>query len=388
MITKDVQCEQEGQRTLGAWLLQFLHARTTAAIITLRQMIASVSCATVIRFFVYGLPALLLALIATAFVNVSLLSAKKKNEMSIGTLGEPSTLNPIQQADAAAGEVQAVIFNGLPSTIKISKSQPTWRSRFHSPRQPRSSFPTPNAAFTGLLSLETRHSQWKDWKLNSVRFEENRLVLELAEPGMENSQKIVSALKPLQTVPLQVFGWTCKTRPRRRSKHLRDGRRFSDCAPMDRILVRIRGHDSRAIPKSSFKKLEAFLAAKPELMRHAQSIRNFPFLAEPAVLFSLRDDVRWHDGEPFTSRDVVFTYRAIMDDATASPRKPDFLYILRIETPDPHTVRVIYRTALLACPQQLDDRNAARAYSRGQTPGMVGQQLQSQSRRHRSVPFR
>ena len=32
--------------------------------------------------------------------------------MSIGTLGEPSTLNPIQQADAAAGEVQAVIFNG------------------------------------------------------------------------------------------------------------------------------------------------------------------------------------------------------------------------------------------------------------------------------------
>ena len=68
-----------------------------------------------------------------------------------------------------------------------------------------------------------------------------------------------------------------------------------------------------------------------------------PFLAEPAVLFSLRDDVRWHDGEPFTSRDVVFTYRAIMDDATASPRKPDFLYILRIETPDAHTVRVVYR---------------------------------------------
>ena len=27
----------------------------------------------------------------------------------------------------------------------------------------------------------------------------------------------------------------------------------------------------------------------------------------------------------------------------ASPRKPDFLYILRVETPDAHTVRVIYR---------------------------------------------
>ena len=38
-------------------------------------MNVSVSCATVIRFLVYGVPTLLVALIAAAFVNVSLLSA-------------------------------------------------------------------------------------------------------------------------------------------------------------------------------------------------------------------------------------------------------------------------------------------------------------------------
>ena len=79
----------------------------------MRETGVSVSFAWVIRFFVYGLPALLAGLIVVSFVNVSALSTKKKNEMSIGTLGEPSTLNPIQQADAAAGEVQSVIFNGL-----------------------------------------------------------------------------------------------------------------------------------------------------------------------------------------------------------------------------------------------------------------------------------
>jgi len=53
--------------------------------------------------------------------------------------------------------------------------------------------------------------------------------------------------------------------------------------------------------------------------------------------------VRWHDGEPFTSRDVAFTYNALMDDAVASPRKSDFDYVLKVETPGLRTVRVTYR---------------------------------------------
>src|SRR4029434_8238532 len=163
--------------------------RTTAVIITLRQMNVSVSCATVIRFFVYGLPALLLALIATAFVNVSLLSANKKNEMSIGTLGEPSTLNPIQQADAAAGEVQAVIFNGLLKYDQNLEITPDLARSCSLSQTTTLFFPDPNAALTALLSLETQHSQWKDWKLNAVRIEENRLLLALAATRMEKSQE-------------------------------------------------------------------------------------------------------------------------------------------------------------------------------------------------------
>jgi peptide/nickel transport system substrate-binding protein len=36
--------------------------------------------------------------------------------------------------------------------------------------------------------------------------------------------------------------------------------------------------------------------------------------------FRLRDDVRWHDGQPFTARDVEFTYRAMLDVNVRSPR--------------------------------------------------------------------
>jgi len=37
-----------------------------------------------------------------------------------------------------------------------------------------------------------------------------------------------------------------------------------------------------------------------------------------SVRFKLRDDVVWHDGEPFRAEDVVFTYRLLQDDAFPS----------------------------------------------------------------------
>ena len=35
-----------------------------------------------------------------------------------------------------------------------------------------------------------------------------------------------------------------------------------------------------------------------------------------AITFKLRRNVTWHDGKPFTSRDVLYTYRVIIDPKT------------------------------------------------------------------------
>jgi hypothetical protein len=47
--------------------------------------------------------------------------------------------------------------------------------------------------------------------------------------------------------------------------------------------------------------------------------------------YHLFEDVRWHDGEPFTAHDVKFTYEAILNEDVNSPRRADFVDIL---TPD------------------------------------------------------
>ena len=62
------------------------------------------------------------------------------------------------------------------------------------------------------------------------------------------------------------------------------------------------------------------------------------------LVFFLRKDVRWHDGQPFTSKDVKFTFDVAREarDAPAklrlNPRKEWWANIEAIEAPDAHTV--------------------------------------------------
>ncbi|MBF0510564.1 MAG: ABC transporter substrate-binding protein [Deltaproteobacteria bacterium] len=84
------------------------------------------------------------------------------------------------------------------------------------------------------------------------------------------------------------------------------------------------------------------------LVNKSPSSRLLPDLAEKwsqpddrTYIFDLRRGVTWHDGSPFTSQDVAYTFRSILDPKTKSPKRQGLGLIQTIETPDPH--RVIFR---------------------------------------------
>ena len=62
------------------------------------------------------------------------------------------------------------------------------------------------------------------------------------------------------------------------------------------------------------------------------------------LVFFLRKDVKWHDGKPFTSKDVKFTFDMLREapDAPAklriNPRKDWYANIEHVEAADPYTV--------------------------------------------------
>ena len=58
--------------------------------------------------------------------------------------------------------------------------------------------------------------------------------------------------------------------------------------------------------------------------------------------FHLRDDIKWHDGQPFTADDVVSTLNWITDPKTTTIRfKGNWEFIEKVEKIDAHTVRII-----------------------------------------------
>ncbi len=61
------------------------------------------------------------------------------------------------------------------------------------------------------------------------------------------------------------------------------------------------------------------------------------------ITYRLRHGVRWHDGAPFTSRDVAFTQRAYVDPNNNVTNRDPYRLVERLDTPDDYTVVVHLR---------------------------------------------
>jgi peptide/nickel transport system substrate-binding protein len=53
--------------------------------------------------------------------------------------------------------------------------------------------------------------------------------------------------------------------------------------------------------------------------------------------FKLQENVRWHDGKPFTAQDVIFTTRDFLPKVHSRARQ-NFSHVAEWEAPDPHTM--------------------------------------------------
>lgn len=287
-----------------------------------------------VRWFIVGFPLIFLLLFAAAFWNATRLGVERKNEMSLGVMGEPSTLNPIQQADSAASQVGAAIFNGLLKFDQNLEIVGDLASSWDLGQTTTFFFDSTALAIEAAVQLESPASR-ASWGIRSVNVAGSAVRVNLAMPGLAESRAMVSSLavKPLSGVRmvLQTKGAAREARERF----------VADLPPEGLWRSRVAGEKSLEIVfaplwQETVEKLVHGLGTVVDS-------EPVPFLAEPEVVFHLRRDVRWHDGAPFTARDAAFTYRAIMDEKTASPRRPDFELIERVETPDEVTFRVIYR---------------------------------------------
>lgn len=63
---------------------------------------------------------------------------------------------------------------------------------------------------------------------------------------------------------------------------------------------------------------------------------------QKTITFHLKPNMKWADGEPLTSADMLFTWQLVTDDHTRTPYGSDFKLVQKAETPDALTFRVSY----------------------------------------------
>ena len=80
-------------------------------------------------------------------------------------------------------------------------------------------------------------------------------------------------------------------------------------------------------------------ALVPNLATEIPSVDNGGIAADGLTYtFKLRDDVKWHDGQPFTAQDVLFNHATVMNPDFAAGNRMGHDRIKEISAPDDHTV--------------------------------------------------
>ena len=71
--------------------------------------------------------------------------------------------------------------------------------------------------------------------------------------------------------------------------------------------------------------------------------QSYEFETPTKLIVKLKNNVLWHDGEKFTSKDVVFTYEKIIDPKVFNSIKSNFQEVQSVKAIDDFTLEIIYK---------------------------------------------
>ncbi|MGL4207758.1 MAG: peptide-binding protein, partial [Candidatus Adiutrix sp.] len=124
----------------------------------------------------------------------------------------------------------------------------------------------------------------------------------------------------------------------------------------DAFITASIGEPSNLIPALATDSASSEINAKiyNGLLKIDENLNIVPDLAESfeisndglTITFNLRRDVFWHDGEPYTSRDAMFTYELMADPSTPTAYGEPYIQVKQATAPDDYTFQVTYERPL------------------------------------------
>ena len=264
------------------------------------------------------------------------------NQYINASIGDAAILIPILSADSASSEINEKVFEGL-----IDRDE--------------------DLNFRGRLA--------KTWKIYEEAYFYINAAVEIPNRGRLNPQAIVELLqnykqkenlsspalkqtldniRSISLIPPHTYTVTKlnKTSPEDKKK---SEIKISISAParvklvLDEVDQDLFANLKHLLSDTYFSSFggQKFLTPRPPVDKDLLSIYAREFLPavehNPVIVFKLRKNVKFHDGQIFDAHDVKFTYDAIMDPNNLSPRISDYEPVKEVEVIDPLSVRIVYK---------------------------------------------
>jgi len=267
---------------------------------------------------------------------------ERLHQFITASIGDAAILNPILSADSASSQIEAMVFEGLVDRDEELRFRGRLAERWEIYEEAyfyvNEDYPVPGK---GLLGAESLLSY-----LDSARASAH----DYPSPLRESLEMIVN----LELLPPKSF--KTKANVGDRSERTRQKEISLVVNAPAKIKITLKKVDQDFFQNltlllgadyfSSFPSWKFVQSVGPlkggALVKVARSILP-PFEHNPVIIFYLRKGVKFHDGHPFTARDVKFTFQAILDPRNLSPRISDYEPVKKVEVIDPYTVKVIYK---------------------------------------------
>ncbi len=318
-----------------------------------------------VRRLIILVPVALLAFFAVALVSVRWARPRKINQLTIGSIAEPQNLNPILATTTADGEIHGLIFEGLLKYNENIEIAPNLATSWAVSQISTLFFPSNENAERALATLKQHPARWADWKLESADLDGARLRLHFSNAGTGYQESLLALLGDNKPFPVSFVRVTLKGDAKLNGEPVTsestlkriDAEFGKDSALRSQLhshFINTSGEFDLVVsgdPKPIVESLKRLLKSDSEkdALGSCEVAEEFLVLNEPEIRFVIRRGVRWQDGATFTAHDAAFTYRAIVDEQIASPRRSDFELVRSVHVDDDYTFRVVYRKPYAPC---------------------------------------
>ena len=242
-----------------------------------------------------------------------------------GSGGDAQILNPILSADTTSSNINDLVFDGLIDLDKDLKFRPRLAKSW---TQYEEAYLTINTSW--VLSGGERVKENGNWSEMLIK------ALSHDKEWSENLRSIEVITEKTVEGEIEKIDYTLKQPAKLKFTLTNINQDFFK--PIKKFL----GDDY--FNKFPYRK---FIEAKDsnqqrELEKQYEKILQVTE-HNPVIVFDLRKDAVFHDGHPFDSGDVLFTYNSIINPKGTSPRKSDYEPVKTVNVLGPHRIKFTYK---------------------------------------------